>query len=65
MITPGDNTRYKDGVTRISDPFYACICPAGHSAWSCTYIRKCRICGKRLTQCIPADQYKKRSSQGD
>lgn len=64
-MTPGDGTYYSDGVTRITDPFYLCICPGGHKEWSCIYVKKCRFCGRKLTKCIPADQYKKRSSQGD
>lgn len=63
MLTPGDRTYYGDGITRITDPFWLCICPEGHTAWSCTYVKKCYFCGKKLEKCIQADQYKKRNSQ--
>lgn len=48
---------YNDGVTRVTDPFYLCICPAGHGYWSCTYEKKCFECGKRLLKCVPANEH--------
>lgn len=49
---------YQDGVTRITDPFYICICPEGHRVWNCIYTKQCPVCGSRLEKCIPANKYR-------
>ena len=50
---------YSDGTTRISAPFYACICPAGHAFWSVLPQETCRECGQILTNCTTADTKKR------
>lgn len=54
---------YQDGVTRVTDPFYICVCEQGHKAYSPIYMKKCAFCGAALRQCVPADKYNK--SKGD
>lgn len=54
---------YQDGVTRVTDPFYICVCEQGHKAYSPIYMKKCAFCGAVLRQCVPADKYNK--SKGD
>lgn len=51
-------TYYIDHVTKITEPFYVCHCPAGHAFWSVTYQRRCRECGRVLDGCLPADTKK-------
>ena len=53
---------YQDGVTKVTDPFYMCVCPDGHKMWCCTYLKKCPECGKKLSICIPANLYKKETA---
>lgn len=48
---------YSDGVTRITDPFYTCLCPAGHKQWEITRKTTCSVCGRKLLLCMPSDQY--------
>ncbi|MDE5588211.1 MAG: hypothetical protein K2J60_03600 [Acetatifactor sp.] len=48
---------YEDGVTRITDSFYTCICPDGHKHWEITYRKVCSDCGKKLVLCMPSDRY--------
>lgn len=48
---------YSDGVTRITDPFYTCVCQSGHKTWEITKKDVCSECGKKLVICIPANQY--------
>ncbi len=48
---------YSDGVTRITDPFYTCLCPSGHKQWEITYRKSCSVCGQKLVLCIPSDRY--------
>lgn len=47
---------YTDGVTKISDSFYVCVCPKGHRYWSCIYVRKCALCKAKLNRCVPANK---------
>lgn len=56
---------YADGITKVTDPFYMCVCPDGHKMWSCVYERTCPECGRKLFLCIPADQYKKETASND
>ena len=48
---------YNDGVTRITDPFYTCVCPSGHKQWEITRKTTCSACGRELLLCMPSDQY--------
>lgn len=54
---------YSDGVTRITDPFYTCICPEGHKVWEVMYTNTCSVCGRKLVLCMPADQYAARQKR--
>lgn len=54
---------YQDGVTRVTDPFYICICEKGCAAYSPIYLKKCELCGAPLRQCVPANKYNQ--SKGD
>lgn len=54
---------YQDGVTRVTDPFYICVCEQGHKAYSPIYMKKCAFCGAPLRQCVPANKYNQ--SKGD
>lgn len=57
---------YPDGATRITAPFYTCICPAGHKVWSITHISTCYACGKELIYCEPSDQFgQKKAASGN
>lgn len=42
---------YADGVTKITDPFYICICLKGHKYWSITQVKTCDLCGSVLSSC--------------
>lgn len=53
---------YSDRVTKITDPFYVCRCPAGHAFWSTTYQKRCRECGQRFISCLPAGTKKAASA---
>lgn len=56
---------YKDGLTKITDPFYAFECRDGHLMWSVTYMEKCPKCGAPAKCCIPANKYKKEAASGN
>lgn len=54
---------YEDGVTRVTDPFYICICEEGHKAYSTVYIKRCALCNADLCVCVPANKYKSKGDQ--